>query len=158
MGTIKIHIADAYRRLDFNAARLKKMLLALCRRFAIKQADISIAVVDDKKVKKVNKEFLSRSSITDVISFDLSDSDRVFELVVNAQEAKRQAKKRHRNAEAELALYVVHGFLHNVGFDDAKKREAAYMHKMEDEILEEFGYGITYHEQNLKTGEMLKRG
>ena len=42
------------------------------------------------------------------------------------------------------SLYVVHGFLHNVGFDDAKSREAAKMHTVEDEILEEFGYGITY--------------
>jgi ssRNA-specific RNase YbeY (16S rRNA maturation enzyme) len=38
----------------------------------------------------------------------------------------------------------VHGFLHDVGFDDAKQREAARMHTMEDEILDEFGYGITY--------------
>ena len=104
-------------------------------------------IVDDKQIKKVNKEFLGRSYVTDVISFDLSDENsdgRVFELVINAQEAQRQAKSRGHSAEAELALYVVHGFLHDVGFDDAKQREAARMHKMEDEILEEFGYGITY--------------
>jgi len=147
-GTIKIRIADTYRRLEFNAARLKRMLRTLCGRFAVRQADISIVIVNDAQIKKVNKEFLGRSYVTDVISFDLSDEDsdgRVFELVVNAQETLRQAKSRGHSSESELALYVVHGFLHDVGFDDATPRKAARMHRMEDEILDEFGYGKTYH-------------
>jgi len=146
-GTIKTQIADTYQRLDFNAVRLKRMLRVLCERFAITHADISIVIVNDSQIKKVNKEFLGRSYVTDVISFDLSDKNsdgRVFELVINAQEARRQAKSRKHDAEAELMLYVVHGFLHDVGFDDATQREAMRMHTMEDEILDEFGYGITY--------------
>jgi probable rRNA maturation factor len=146
-GIIQIHIADAYRRLEFNSVRLRKMLRILCGRFNIRKAVISIAVADDKQTIRVNEEFLDRSAVTDVISFDLSDensSGRVFDLVINAQEAKRQAKKRGHSAEAEFALYVVHGFLHNVGFDDTTKQQAARMHKMEDHILEEFGYGKTY--------------
>ena len=148
-GTIKIRITDTYRRIEFNSARLKRMFRALCERFAVKRADISVVIVGDAQIKKVNKEFLGRSYVTDVISFDLSDENsdgRVFELVINAQEARRQAKSRGHDVEAELALYVVHGFLHDVGFDDAKQREAARMHAMEDEILDEFGYGITYRE------------
>ncbi|MDO8303166.1 MAG: rRNA maturation RNase YbeY [Sedimentisphaerales bacterium] len=147
MNNIKVQITDTYRQVDFNSARLKKMLCALCGRFAVRRADISIAIVDDASIKKINKEFFGRSYVTDVISFDLSDEDgdgRVFELVVNAQESRRQAKKRDHSDEAELSLYVVHGFLHDVGFDDAKPRDAVRMHTMEDEILEEFGYGMTY--------------
>jgi probable rRNA maturation factor len=147
MGNVKIHIEDIYQRVDFNAARLKRMLRALCRRFAVRRADISVVIVGDTQIKKVNKEFLGRFYVTDVVSFDLSDENSdgmVFELVINAHEAQRQAKSRGHSAEAELALYVVHGFLHNVGFDDLKPRAAARMHAMEDEILEEFGYGRTY--------------
>ena len=160
-GTIKIRIADTYRRLDFNAARLRKMLRALCERFAVRRADISIVIVNDTQIKKVNKEFLGRSYITDVISFDLSDEDgdgKVFELVINAQESRRQAKSRGHSAEAELALYIVHGFLHDVGFDDAKQRAAKRMHQAEDEILEEFGYGITYRSSERVTQRAKKRG
>ena len=160
-GTIKIRIADTYRRLDFNAARLRKMLRVLCKRFAVLCADISIVIVNDTQIKKVNKEFLGRSYVTDVISFDLSDEDgegKVFELVINAQEARRQAKNRGHSAEAELALYIVHGFLHDVGFDDAKQRAAKRMHQTEDEILEEFGYGITYRSSERVTQRAKKRG
>jgi probable rRNA maturation factor len=160
-GTIKIRIADTYRRLDFNTVRLKKMLRVLCERFAVQRADINIVIVDDTQIKKMNKEFLGRSYVTDVISFDLSDEEgggKAFELVINAQEARRQAKSRGHSAEAELALYIVHGFLHDVGFDDAKQRQANRMHQAEDEILEEFGYGITYCSHEPAAQGVKKRG
>jgi probable rRNA maturation factor len=160
-GTIKIQIVDTCGRFDFDAASMKRMLRALCKRFMIKRADISIAIVDDKYIKKVNEEFLKRSSVTDVISFDLSNddgADRVFELVINAQESQRQARKLRHSPQAELALYVVHGFLHHVGFDDAKKSDAKRMHRMEDEILEEFGYGITFKTESTKARGKQKRG
>jgi probable rRNA maturation factor len=154
--TIKIRIVDAYKLVNLDVARLKKILRALCRRFDIKKANISIAIVDDKEIRKVNRRFLGRSSVTDVISFDLSDAqsgEMVFELAADAQEARRQAKKRRHSAEADLALYILHGFLHNVGFDDAKRRDAALMHQTEDEILEEFGYGKTYSKRQKVKGK-----
>jgi probable rRNA maturation factor len=158
MAGIKIHITESSALVEFNAARLRKMLLALCKRFAVRQGEVSIVIVDDKTIKKINKQFLGRSSVTDVISFDLSDkkTDRIYEFIVYAQLAKRHAKKLSHSAEAELVLYVIHGFLHNVGYDDMKQADARRMHKMEDEILEEFGYGITFaHNTSERTG---KRG
>lgn len=157
MAGIKIYITKVSALFVFNAAHLRKTLATLCRRFKIRQAEISVVVVDDKTIKKINEEFLGRTSVTDVISFDLSDDKkhRVYELVVNAELAKRQAKKLAHNPEAELALYVVHGFLHNMGYDDAKKTDARRMHQMEDEILEEFGYGITFAQNT--AGRIRKR-
>ena len=53
--------------------------------------------------------------------------------------------RRGHDAEAELALYVVHGLLHNIGYDDLTEADARKMHGMEDEILECFGYGTVYN-------------
>jgi probable rRNA maturation factor len=55
--------------------------------------------------------------------------------------AAREANVRGHSGEAELALYITHGLLHNLGFDDSTKRQAAKMHRTEDEILQQFGYG-----------------
>ncbi|MCK4997930.1 MAG: rRNA maturation RNase YbeY, partial [Anaerohalosphaera sp.] len=63
---------------------------------------------------------------------------------VNAEQAERQAIKRGHSGESELALYVVHGLLHNLGFDDIDERDAIEMHRMEDEILKSTNYGITF--------------
>ena len=69
----------------------------------------------------------------------------LFELVVNGEMAVRQAKQRGHSGEAELALYVTHGLLHNLGFDDSTKKKAQKMHRAEDEILQQFGYGLVYN-------------
>ena len=58
--------------------------------------------------------------------------------------AHRQARLRGHNAQAELALYILHGLLHNLGFDDVTAAKAAKMHKAEDDILKKFGFGVVY--------------
>jgi probable rRNA maturation factor len=69
----------------------------------------------------------------------------VFELVLNGQKATKEAKLRGHSAEAEVALYVIHGLLHNLGFNDVGPEEAAKMHDTEDQILKRFGFGLIYN-------------
>jgi len=132
-------------KVDFDI--FKKLVKQICTRFSVNKATIGVAIVDDDKIKKVNERFLSKTSNTDVISFDLSDGDsfdRDFELIVNAQQAGRQAQNRGHSLEAELALYITHGLLHNMGFDDTNEKNAKKMHDMEDKILQKAGFGIIY--------------
>lgn len=70
---------------------------------------------------------------------------KIFELVVNGERAAKEANVRGHSGEAELALYVVHGLLHNLGFDDSTKADTKKMHETEDEILQELGYGLVYN-------------
>ncbi len=98
--------------------------------------------------KEINKQFLNRNCTTDCLSFDLSDDDtnapKSFELVVNAEMAVKEAKSRDHSSEAELALYITHGLLHNLGFDDSSKDRLRKMRDTEDEILKQQGYGLVY--------------
>ena len=131
-----------------DAARLEKLVRSICAEFELANASISIAIVDDKRIAQVHSQFLNKQNTTDVISFDLSDENgdaKSFELVVNADEAKRQSKTRGHSAEAELALYITHGMLHNLGFDDIEEEQAKKMHKTEDRILQQAGFGIIYN-------------
>ncbi len=59
--------------------------------------------------------------------------------------ALRQATLRSHSDQAELALYITHGLLHNFGFDDLEPSEAKKMHEKEDEILQELNYGLVYN-------------
>ena len=150
---IIVEIIQSCKAVAIDTARLEKLVKSICSRFTIEKATISIAVVDDADIIRVNKEFLNCDYATDVISFDLSnenDQARMFELVVNADKAKRQGQLRGHSPQAELALYIVHGLLHNLGFDDAKPGQAEKMHSLEDEILQEFGYGVVYNKPSAK--------
>ena len=144
--SIVVEIADDFRQVQLDRRRLKKMVRTVCQRFGVRQATISIAVLCDEAIHKINKQFLNRDSTTDVISFNLSETGKAktFEVVVNGRRAEHEAESRGHNAESELALYVLHGLLHNLGFDDASRQEAQRMHKTEDEILQQFGYGTVF--------------
>ena len=153
MGSVKqeqdivVQIAKNFKDIDVNMPRLKKLVKAVCARFKLSKATVSIAIVNDAEIRNVSKQFLNRSSTTDCLSFNLSDNDarKSFELVVNAEKAVKEANLRGHSSEAELALYVTHGLLHNLGFDDSTQGQAKKMHDAEDEILQQLGYGSVYN-------------
>jgi probable rRNA maturation factor len=144
---IRVQISCDCAGLEVDFDILKRLAEQICRRFTVEKATIDVAVVGDEGIKKVNTEFLNSPQPTDVISFDLSDNSsgrRSYELIVNAEEAVRQGHQRGHSTEAELALYITHGLLHNLGFDDTDESRSREMHDMEDEILQQAGFGIIY--------------
>lgn len=159
---IKIQFTRNFRDIDFSEARFKKLIKAVCSEFgydkihknigAANRFEISIAIVDDLNFQEINRRFLKRKSISDCLSFDLTDcnlpgSPKIFELVINGQMALRQSKLRSHSAEAELALYITHGLLHQFGYDDMQPVKAKSMHRKEDDILIQLGFGIVYKTQ-----------
>jgi len=128
---------------------LRTVAEAALRKFGSREATATIVIVGDAQMRKVHYEFLRKRSTTDVISFDLTDEFEktpVFELVVNAEMAVRQAKKRGHAIEAELALYITHGLLHNLGFDDGDPEQARCMHEAEDALLTTLGFGGVFYD------------
>ena len=137
-------------RPDVNPLDLEELVKAVCKRFDISNATVGIAIINDAAFREINSRFLNRKSTSDCLSFDLSEegepkSGRLFELVVNGDMAVKQAALRGHSSRAELALYVTHALLHNVGFDDSTETRAGEMHKIEDEILQQLGYGLVYN-------------
>ena len=150
---IVIALTKNFKGMDISTLKINKLAKAVCTRFARDEPEdtryeISIAIVDDNKIRELNKQFLNSKAATDCLSFDLSDGEKgpkIFDLVVNGEMAVRQANQLGHSSEAELALYITHGLLHNLGFDDSTKNRARKMHDTEDEILQEFGYGLVYN-------------
>jgi probable rRNA maturation factor len=152
---IIIRISQSFEEIDFSLPRLKKLVKTTCKRFSKntspedKKYEISIAIVDDAEFRELNSRYLGRKSTSDCLSFDLSDeksgSLKLFEIVVNGEVTVKQANLRGHRPEAELTLYVTHGLLHNFGLDDSTEEESKKMHDIEDEILQQLGYGIVYN-------------
>lgn len=144
---IEINVEQEFDRIDYAHAEIQQLVKGVSARFSLKTGAINIIIVGDEKITQVNKQFLNADRTTDVISFDLSDDKcpaAVFDIFVNGEMAIRQAQKRGHDNKAELALYIVHGLLHNLGFDDTTEADAAAMHEMEDKILTEHGFGNVY--------------
>jgi probable rRNA maturation factor len=157
---VVVQITKRHQDIEVDLSKLKKLIKAICGRFKLLSATVSVAIVDDAEMSGLNTRFLNRGSTTDCLSFDLSDdevpgSGRSLEVVVNAERAIKEARLRGHSSEAELALYVTHGLLHNLGFDDSTAEQAKKMHSTEDEILHQFGYGLVYN-KNAKAREHRK--
>jgi probable rRNA maturation factor len=147
---IAVNVNQDFEDLKVSIPSLKTLVRAVCRRFGVSKAVVGVAIVGDPSMRQLNRRFMGRRGTTDCFSFDLSETSdradkRVFEIVVNAEKALREARHRGHRPQAELALYVTHALLHQLGFDDTAPSKARRMHRMEDEILQELGYGIIYH-------------
>ena len=158
---IFIQIMDSFGQISFETARLKRLVKNVFRRFKVSKAVIEIEIVDNSEIKKLSRRFLGHSHITDCISFNLTNETRKaplhLEIVVNGQMAVRQAKLRNHSQPAELALYVVHGLLHHLGFNDLNNKQAEKMHRTEDKILAQSGYGMVYHKNKRKRTALYKK-
>lgn len=147
---IAVEVAKHFQDVPADQAGLEQLVRTICERFGVTGAGVSIGIVDDAEMGRLNKKFLNHDGSTDCLSFDLSDESapnerKVFDLIVNGELAIREAARRGHSGEAELALYITHGLLHHLGFNDATAEQATEMHRTEDEILQHLGYGLVYN-------------
>lgn len=112
--------------------------------------DIGLVIASDETVQNLNRSYRGVDASTDVLAFALSQpsSDEVEhfamppdkilhlgEVIVSYHQAERQAEEQHHPIERELALLVVHGVLHLLGYDHGKPEAEQSMRAMEAEIL-----------------------
>ena len=81
---------------------------------------ISISIVNDSEMKKLNKKYLDKDYPTDVLSFNIDEEQEdgtyyLGDVVVNKDQAKRQASEYENTLEEEIGELVEHGILHLLG-------------------------------------------
>jgi len=106
-------------------------------------AEISVAVVDSWTIRQLNREYLKHDYATDVLSFLFLRAPRkrklIGEIVVCAEVAAKLAARQKWKWHDELLLYVVHGALHLVGYNDKTLPQRRRMQSAESKILTELG-------------------
>jgi probable rRNA maturation factor len=111
-------------------------------------SDLSLALVTARRMAQLHEQFLSLPGPTDVLTFELEHDARgdvtAGEVVVCVPEARRQAKTRGIALRMELLLYALHGMLHLCGFDDTSDAGFRTMHRREDDILTQLGFGPVF--------------
>jgi probable rRNA maturation factor len=132
-----IDLANRQNSLEFDGERLRRAVEVILRDAGILAAEVSIAVVDDPTIHALNRQYLDHDCPTDVLSFALErDGQRVEgEVIVSSDTALRMAVHYGWSADDELALYVVHGTLHLVGYDDGDPRSISEMRAAERRYL-----------------------
>ena len=89
------------------------------------KGDVSVAIVSDRRMRALNRQFRGKDKVTDVLSFpsDPSTSLRAGErgfmgdIVVASGVAKQQAKAAGHSVQTEIRVLALHGLLHLLGYD-----------------------------------------
>jgi len=101
-------------------------------------ARVEVALMGEEEHCRVHARFLDDPSATDVMAFPYGDPDNFGEVLVNMDMARRQAQQRGLAPLREGMLYVVHGCLHLVGFDDQEEKQRERMRQAEADVLARF--------------------
>ena len=127
--------------------------------------ELSVALVNDVRMGELHEQFMGIKGPTDVLTFELDHDARGHvtsgEAIVCVPEARRQAKERGIELRMELLLYALHGMLHLCGFDDRTDLGFRTMHRREDDILTQLGFGPVFAPQSVpdcKRTMRTKRG
>ncbi len=112
--------------------------------------EVSLVFTDSETVKQLNRDYRGVDETTDVLAFYMlpqkeADSSfpippdgvtRLGEVIISYPQAVEQAKEQGYSPERELALLVIHGILHLLGYDHEESEEEARMRTREKELLE----------------------
>jgi probable rRNA maturation factor len=113
--------------------------------------EMSLAFTDSETVQQLNRDYRGVDEPTDVLAFcmlsqkEADDSfalppdgvTRLGEVIISYPQAVEQAREQGHSPEEELALLVIHGMLHLLGYDHEEPKEEAKMRTREKELLEE---------------------
>lgn len=148
----RIQINSQCPALDVDESILRRAIIEALRRFDVRGAELSVALISDQAMADLHQRHLGRAGPTDVLTFDLATpapspaAARKIEgeVVISVDTARRCARQRGHSPAAEMTLYAVHGVLHLLGLNDHPAESAAQMHALEDDILTAVGLGRIY--------------
>jgi probable rRNA maturation factor len=143
--TITVRLSNQQKRHPILRRRLCEAVQAVLLGERIREANVSIVVVNDRTIHRLNHRFLNHDEPTDVITFSLEEGDFIDgEIVTSADTAAAAARRFGWTMADELLLYTVHGALHLAGYDDRAPAERRTMRSRERRYLAKFGLKPQY--------------
>lgn len=110
--------------------------------------ELSVLLVDDRKIRELNRTHRRTDTPTDVLAFSQREGEEltnppvkqsyslIGDVVISIETAHRQAEENNEPRRKEVALLITHGILHLFGYDDGNPDEYEKMMTRSNEILE----------------------
>ena len=118
-----------------------------------KDAEVSVSIVDNETIHKLNLEYRGKDKPTDVLSFPMTDGDEeeddidlstgavmLGDIIISAEKAMEQANEYGHGIEREICFLAVHSTLHLLGYDhETSEDDEKYMNQTQESILQKIG-------------------
>ena len=81
------------------------------------RGDLCVALVSDRRMRALNRQFRGKDHATDVLAFPSDERGFLGDIVIAEGVAKRQAKDYGHSLKIEVQTLTLHGLLHLLGYD-----------------------------------------
>lgn len=117
------------------------------------ESEITIRLVDEIEIKKLNQIYRGINKPTNVLSFSFKVPSKICfpflgDIVICRQSIEREAIEQKKTFNAHWAHTVIHGSLHLLGYDHIQDKMAIKMEKIEKKIMKKLGYPNPYLSEN----------
>lgn len=131
-----IVIHTLHRSLRLPQDLVRRLVGAVARGEGVSVRDVSVVLLGDTRMKELHARHLDHPWTTDVLSFPYERTPGIEgEIVVNLDQARRQAPEYGATYRSEASRLVVHGMLHLIGYVDRTVAQRRRMHQLEDQYL-----------------------
>jgi len=141
---VSVLFRNSQEAVDILPGSVEALAQFVLRREGASEKEVSILFVDDRRISELNARHLAREGPTDVLAFPMSNPgdaslhpEIIGDVVVSAERALSYAREHRVRVDKELSLYLIHGLLHLLGYDDVKPADERKMRKRQRELLRE---------------------
>lgn len=128
---------------------LVKVIEKVSELLGIESSIVSIVLVDNEYIHKINKEYRNVDRETDVISFAFMDDETnpesgitdLGEIYISLEKTHSQSKEYGHSFKRELCFLLTHGLLHLLGYDHMTEEDEKEMFGLQEEVLNSLGIG-----------------
>lgn len=125
---------------DYAAKLARKIARQQMKELHLEDRELSLLLVTDEEIRKLNLEWLKKDRHTDVLTFPLHiNVGSLGDIVIALPTARRQAEEGGWSLEKELRRLIAHGLCHALGYDHVKMEDAWRMAAAERRLLGENG-------------------
>ena len=122
-----------------NQVRLRLFIENIFKEEKKQLLSLNFIFCSDNKLLELNQQFLKHDYYTDIITFDLSETDSILaEVYISLDRVRNNAKKLDIPFKTELHRVIFHGVFHLCGYGDKTKREIEKMREKEEFFLSKY--------------------
>lgn len=139
---MEILIEDRQDRYRIAHEEIEKKAKTILNALECPDGELSVLIVDDLEIARLNKTYLGRSGPTNVIAFPMRDGpfgqispNLLGDVVISLDTAAREAQDASISVESRFEQLLIHGILHLFGFDHEKTSEQAKAMEIQEEQL-----------------------
>lgn len=132
---MSLEVANIHPNIKVSRSKLKRFIKDKLKELNVKEKEINIVLTDDEYIRKLNRDYRSIDSATDVLSFSMDEKELWGDIYISLDTALKQAEKQGWDLEREIKFLAIHGLLHLLGYNDEDEEGYNRMMELTESLL-----------------------